>query len=342
MLGNFRQLLKRCGVRLKNFFSLNYKVVFFSRLFERSFTFNFFRYFFPFVVFFVVPCIFFTISFFFSLKEKRAAFQRQLALSEAYENDLKELGTYAELIIENQGDYEKTLVEIFESLANYRSQNDIIWDKGQEKGEWGENDEVSEDLMEKSKWNSLVEKLRFSRNPNQKKDYAVSLKKMQRVTVRTWATLEHLKDIQSYFNLRDFFKKHIPNGWPLQKMIGKVTSRYGPRYSPFSKKVEFHEGVDIGGVPMKSVVVATADAVVSFAGEKGGFGSVVILRHKYGHETVYAHNSEMLVKVGQKVKKGDPIAYAGSSGRSTGVHLHYEVRLKKKHIDPWVYVVTKF
>jgi len=121
-----------------------------------------------------------------------------------------------------------------------------------------------------------------------------------------------------------------PTGWPVK---GLITSRYGWRRSPYSWAREFHDGIDIGA-PRGTPIQVTADGTVVFSGWKAGYGRIVIVRHGFGFETRYAHNSRNLVSVGQRVKRGEIIAYVGSSGRSTGPHVHYEVRRYGRLLNP--------
>ena len=121
-----------------------------------------------------------------------------------------------------------------------------------------------------------------------------------------------------------------PSIWPAD---GDVTSRFGWRRSPFGGGGDWHPGIDIAngyGVP----IVATADGVVTSAGWNGGYGLFVEIDHGYGISTAYGHSSELAVRVGQKVKKGEVIAYMGSTGYSTGPHVHYEVRISGQQVNP--------
>lgn len=120
---------------------------------------------------------------------------------------------------------------------------------------------------------------------------------------------------------------------------GWLTSRFGYRQSPFTGKREFHRGLDIAnqkGTP----VVATADGVVSFASTKGFMGNLIILDHGHGIVTRYGHLDQMLVQAGDRVKRGQTVAKIGNSGRSTGPHLHYEVRLNGVPINPSKYILN--
>lgn len=126
-----------------------------------------------------------------------------------------------------------------------------------------------------------------------------------------------------------------PSIWPVQ---GWVTSEFGSRFSPFTGMPKFHEGVDIAA-PYSSPIYAPADGVISFAGGKGGYGNAVILDHGYGVSTLYGHTSSMYVKEGDKIKRGQMLAAVGSTGASTGPHLHYEVHVDGVPTDPMKFVL---
>ena len=115
---------------------------------------------------------------------------------------------------------------------------------------------------------------------------------------------------------------------------GRITATYGYRKNPFTGRgSEFHKGTDIAA-PTGTSVIATADGIVTYAGWKSGYGNMVILSHGYGFMTVYAHSSKILVKIGDKVERGQVISKVGSTGRSTAPHCHYEVKLNGKNVDP--------
>lgn len=126
-----------------------------------------------------------------------------------------------------------------------------------------------------------------------------------------------------------------PSIWPAR---GTVTSSFGWRVSPFGDGNELHPGIDIA-YTMGAPVVATADGEVIVSGSAGGYGNLVQINHGNGISTLYGHNSQLAVKVGQTVKKGQVIAYAGSTGKSTGPHVHYEVRVNNTAVDPMKYLV---
>ena len=122
----------------------------------------------------------------------------------------------------------------------------------------------------------------------------------------------------------------IPSRLPVQ---GPITSHFGVRISPFTGARVQHRGIDIGaerGAP----VYATADGVVVFAGTAGALGEAVVLSHGYGIVTKYGHNSKLVAEVGDKVRKGQVVARVGSTGRSTGTHVHYEVSVNGKPHNP--------
>ena len=122
-----------------------------------------------------------------------------------------------------------------------------------------------------------------------------------------------------------------PSGWPVTG--GWVSSRFGLRADPFNGRTSMHRGVDIAS-PLHSSIKAMGDGVVTYAGERRGYGMMVEINHGQGFSTRYAHASEVLVKVGDRVSRGQSVARVGSTGRSTGPHLHFEVLKSRQHIDP--------
>lgn len=124
-----------------------------------------------------------------------------------------------------------------------------------------------------------------------------------------------------------------PLMWPV---AGPVTSPFGMRRSPITGRRSMHLGVDIGA-PLGTPIVATGDAVVEFAGFNAGLGRHVVLYHGHGIRTVYAHNRRNLVRPGQRVERGQVIAQVGNTGASTGPHVHYEIVVNGRHVDPWRY-----
>lgn len=126
-----------------------------------------------------------------------------------------------------------------------------------------------------------------------------------------------------------------PSIMPVQ---GWISSKFGYRVSPFNKRRVFHEGVDIAA-PYGSFVESSAKGIVIYSGYKAGYGNLVTIDHGFGFVTRYAHNSKLLVKVGDRVEKGDKIAKVGNSGKSTGPHVHYEVLVNGVPVNPAKFVV---
>jgi murein DD-endopeptidase MepM/ murein hydrolase activator NlpD len=153
-------------------------------------------------------------------------------------------------------------------------------------------------------------------------DWERAIKQLQMLEQKLPEQEQSLEELKDAVIQRTDRLSHTPSIYPVS---GKITSKFGYRKSPFSRRQEFHDGLDIGA-PYGTTVVATADGMVTFVGYRSGYGRTVTISHGYGFETSYCHNSSTLVKVGQQVKKGQAIAKVGSSGRSTGPHLHYMVK----------------
>jgi murein DD-endopeptidase MepM/ murein hydrolase activator NlpD len=133
----------------------------------------------------------------------------------------------------------------------------------------------------------------------------------------------------------DWFRANsAPNLWPVE---GQITGSFGERIDPFNGEGAFHSGVDIGSSYGKQII-APADGVVTFADQMGGYGKALILDHGHGISTRYGHLSGYAVTAGQHVHRGDTIGYVGASGRSTGPHLHYEVRINDTPVNPYKYM----
>jgi murein DD-endopeptidase MepM/ murein hydrolase activator NlpD len=126
----------------------------------------------------------------------------------------------------------------------------------------------------------------------------------------------------------------VPSLWPV---VGRITGHFGERLDPFSGEGAFHAGLDIAS-HYGDVIRATGDGVVVEAGRHTGYGRLIVLDHGFGITTWYGHLSAFNVQVGMHVKAGDVIGYEGNSGRSTGPHLHYEVRLYNTPVNPWRYL----
>lgn len=126
--------------------------------------------------------------------------------------------------------------------------------------------------------------------------------------------------------------------WPVAASGTVITSTYGIRVHPIQGIVKQHTGLDIAGAAAGTPVVAAADGVVTYAGWLGGYGNCVMINHGDGVVTLYGHGSEILTEVGAEVKQGDTIMAVGSTGNSTGPHLHFEVRVNGEYTNPLYYV----
>jgi murein DD-endopeptidase MepM/ murein hydrolase activator NlpD len=149
--------------------------------------------------------------------------------------------------------------------------------------------------------------------------------------------LSHIDFVEKNINELFDVMKSLPVGTPLS---GEINSGFGYRKDPFNFKLAFHPGVDIDA-KFGQPIVATADGVVEHAGWYKTYGEAVIIDHKDDYQTLYGHLSKIRVKEGQSVKAGDIIGYAGSTGRSTGPHLHYEVIKDGKTVDPANYLFLR-
>lgn len=144
-----------------------------------------------------------------------------------------------------------------------------------------------------------------------------------------------LEENISYLSFLESFLNLIPIYKPLDNYY--ITSTFGTRIDPFTKEAKTHRGLDFAG-PFNSVIYAPADGIVEIVAVRGGFGNSIEINHGNGIVTEYAHLNRSLVNVGDAVKRGDKIAIQGSSGRSTGQHLHWEVKVNKQNVDPIKFV----
>lgn len=141
---------------------------------------------------------------------------------------------------------------------------------------------------------------------------------------------ESQEEIRGFLTEQSSLLSAKPSGLPAK---GWLTSNFGIRRSPFTNARTMHAGIDIAartGTP----VYATASGIVIQSHLENGYGKMVVIDHGYGYKTLYGHNSKLIVKVGQRVKRGDLLATSGNTGRSTGAHVHYEVRLNGVPLNP--------
>jgi len=147
-----------------------------------------------------------------------------------------------------------------------------------------------------------------------------------------------LEKITSLFQSHSKLLVELPTMWPVQGGVGRITTYFGPAIHPFTHQMYLHTGVDIAyrvGVP----IVAAADGKVVEKGyEPLGYGNYIVIRHRYGFFTKYAHMEQVYVHEGDEVKQGQVIGLMGSTGLSTGPHVHFEIRLGSEVVDPMRYL----
>jgi len=233
-------------------------------------------------------------------------------------------------------DYLKKIISFdMELLSKMKSYRDSVADK--------RNQLASE----------LEEKERLKNEIGKKKEEVESAKQVKEMTLKEILSdlkelerqedklLEQSKEIAKKIVELQSKEKYIGGelGWPAPGFY-KITSQYGNRNHPILKKKKMHTGIDIA-VPSGTDVIAANTGKVIYSGYNGGYGNTVIIDHGGKISTLYAHNSKLLVKVGDKVEKGKVISKSGSTGLSTGPHLHFEVRENGQHVDPMKYLTGK-
>jgi len=146
----------------------------------------------------------------------------------------------------------------------------------------------------------------------------------------------HQQELMHIVRANKDFLLSLPSIWPID---GFLTSRFGRRSSPFSGRSEYHKGLDIAA-KRNTPILAPGAGVVIFSGVDGAYGNVVVLQHGNGITTRYAHMQRSAVKKGQELQRTDTIGYVGSTGRSTGPHLHYEVLIGGVNVNPLNYIIN--
>jgi murein DD-endopeptidase MepM/ murein hydrolase activator NlpD len=165
----------------------------------------------------------------------------------------------------------------------------------------------------------------------------VMLGKLDKLSAEATRQEQSLQELQAYFQDQKSLLASTPSVWPAR---GWVTSDFGQRLDPYTAERVTHAGLDIAA-PHGKDVHAPSDGTVVFAGLEGGYGNVIVIDHGYGIKTRYGHLAKMLVKAGDKVKRGALIAAVGNTGRSTGPHLHYEVRVNGIPQNPRKFILEE-
>ncbi|MGQ9618553.1 MAG: M23 family metallopeptidase [Candidatus Aminicenantia bacterium] len=149
---------------------------------------------------------------------------------------------------------------------------------------------------------------------------------------------QNLKTLYQFFQDQSLRLASLPSIWPTR---GYLSGFFGNRRDPFTGKVDFHPGLDIA-TQLGNKVHSSANGIVIVAEYRKGYGNIVIIDHGFGFSTLYAHLSKIVVKEGQKVKRWDVIGYVGTTGKSTGPHLHYEVRRYNQPLNPLDFILEDF
>jgi murein DD-endopeptidase MepM/ murein hydrolase activator NlpD len=163
------------------------------------------------------------------------------------------------------------------------------------------------------------------------------LKQLDTLDKKVGAQEQEARALKSYFEDQQALLASAPSIWPVR---GWVTSDFSVRLDPYTGERVMHEGMDVAtaiGTPVR----APADGTVVFSGQEGGYGYVLVLDHGYGLKTRYGHLLRIDVKVGEKVKRGQYVAAVGNTGRSTGPHLHYEVRVNGMADNPRKFILEE-
>lgn len=285
------------------------------------------------------------------IEEKQKEIERaEKAIDDQYELLKKRIrimyeegnATYLEILFESESfseflsKYEivKEIVEfdnnLFHTMVEHK--NILLQDKEELEREKAEREKVKRSLDTKKQ--NLNAK-HASRNQmlqsltTKQKDYEKALDELEETSKKVEKAIQREQELR---------KRQYAGGlltWPTPGYT-TITSYYGMRIHPITKKQRMHTGIDIGA-PRNASVVAANDGVVIFSDWNGGYGKCIIIDHGGGIATLYAHNDKLLVREKQEVKKGQVIAKVGTTGLSTGPHLHFEVREKGRHINPMKY-----
>jgi murein DD-endopeptidase MepM/ murein hydrolase activator NlpD len=150
---------------------------------------------------------------------------------------------------------------------------------------------------------------------------------------------EPIREIGTLLDSQSALLTEIPSVWPIKGGHGHISMFFGQNENPFTGQYYIHKGIDISTYRSGDPIVATADGqVVTIDFDAAGFGNYVIIKHKHGYYTRYAHLQKSTVRIGQRVQQGGVIGYTGNTGLSTGPHLHYEVHIGSDVVDPYKYI----
>jgi murein DD-endopeptidase MepM/ murein hydrolase activator NlpD len=161
---------------------------------------------------------------------------------------------------------------------------------------------------------------------------------VRRLSAYLSSTAEPIKEIGSMLNSQITLFTEIPSIWPIKGGLGHISMFFGQNINPFSGLYYVHKGIDISTYRSGDPIVTTADGQVVTNEYAPDFGNYIVIRHKHGYYTRYAHLLSARVRLGQRVQQGEVIGYIGNTGLSTGPHLHYEVHIGSDVVDPYKYM----
>ncbi|HDT12352.1 MAG TPA: M23 family metallopeptidase [Candidatus Marinimicrobia bacterium] len=242
------------------------------------------------------------------------------------------------IITADNDDLTSVLSDMRSRISTLQNQIDIIVEKDKALRLYANLPEIDHDIRRMGMGGRVTDHLDLDNLGSEEE------KKLSGMDMNLKALSQTIKlELMSYETLfetlqaqKDRFES-IPSVSPTN--VGYLSSRFGYRRDPFSGSRTFHHGIDIAA-PSGTSVYATAGGQIVYARYNGGYGYMVKIEHGYGFSTVYAHLSRMNVRKGQTVRRGDVIAFIGNSGRSTGPHLHYEVRYNNNPVNPIEYIWT--
>ena len=162
---------------------------------------------------------------------------------------------------------------------------------------------------------------------------------LRQISVFLSSAVMPIREIGNLLNSQGALLTEIPSIWPIRGGIGHISMPFGQNINPFTGQYYIHRGIDISTFRSGDPIVVTADGqVVAVEYDHNGFGNNVIIRHRHGFYTRYAHMLSFRVQAGQRVQQGQVIGYIGNTGLSTGPHLHYEVHIGSDVVDPYRYI----
>jgi len=161
---------------------------------------------------------------------------------------------------------------------------------------------------------------------------------IQRLSRYLSQVVDPIKEIGTLLNSQGALLTEIPSVWPVKNGLGRITMFFGQNRHPINGQYYIHMGIDISNHRYGDPIVATADGQVVTVDYDSGYGNYIIVRHKHGYYTRYAHMASFNAKVGQRVQQNDVIGYIGNTGISTGPHVHYEVHVGSDVVDPFKYI----